>query len=176
LLGCEMSGEVVAVDGAQETSIVGVYAAGEPTGNTGMEAALVEGAIAGFAVAGQGGSAAVERLRVARARHRRFAERAAAAFRLRPELRERAESDTIVCRCEDVPRSAIRDDWDTRETKLATRAGMGSCQGRVCGPAIRHLRGGGAAADTVRVPVVPTPLGVLMELAATHDHPRGAAE
>ncbi len=171
LLGCELSGEAVVVDHEQQTSVPGLYAAGEPTGNTGMEAALIEGAIAGFAAAGQGAGARA--LWPSRARHRDFSRRASEAFRLRPELRARAEPDTIVCRCEDVTLASIAPGWSVREAKLATRAGMGSCQGRVCGPALRHLLG--TSADTVRVPVVPTPLGVLAGLTAQRDDSRGAS-
>jgi hypothetical protein len=132
----------------------------------------VEGALAGLAAVGQGGRGAAGQLRAERAKHRRFAERAAAAFRLRPELRERVEPGTIVCRCEDVPMSAIDAGWSAREAKLVTRAGMGSCQGRVCGPALEHLLGRGR--DTVRMPVAPTAVGVLAELSSSVDEPQGA--
>jgi len=171
LLGCAVTDGAVVVSAAQETSVSGVYAAGEPTGNTGAEAAVVEGTIAGLAAAGRSGEAS--RHSSERERHRRFAERAARAFRLREELRERVEPDTIVCRCEDVPCSVLRAGWGAREAKLATRAGMGSCQGRVCGPAMQYLFG--AAADTVRVPVTPTPLGVLADLSESVSHTQGAA-
>jgi thioredoxin reductase len=172
LLGCAVRDGCVVVDDEQQTSVPAVYAAGEPTGNTGMEAAVVEGALAGLAAAGQGGRGAAGQLRAERAKHRRFAERAAAAFRLRPELRERVEPGTIVCRCEDVPMSAIDAGWSARQAKLVTRAGMGSCQGRVCGPALEHLLGAGR--DTVRMPVVPTAVGVLAELSSPVDEPQGA--
>jgi hypothetical protein len=105
--------------------------------------------------------------------HRRFAARAAAAFRLRPELRERVEPDTIVCRCEDVPMSAIRHGWSGRQAKLATRAGMGSCQGRTCGAALEYLVG--MARDTVRTPLAPTSIGVLADLASHLDESQGAS-
>lgn len=174
LIGCEVRGGSVAVDGQQRTSLPSVFAAGEPTGNTGVEAALVEGAIAGLAVAGQQGSGAARRLQAERAGHRRFAGRTALAFQLRPELRSRVEPDTIVCRCEDIRFAPFAPDWSVRQAKLATRAGMGSCQGRVCGPALRHLLG--VEADTVRVPLVPTSLGVLAGLTASQDDSQGALE
>ncbi len=173
LIGCEVLDGRVVVDDFQQTSLPSIYAAGEPTGNTGMEAAVVEGTIAGLAAAGQGGSGAVGRLQAERARHRRFAERVAVAFQLRPELRDRVEPGTIVCRCEDVPMSAIRPEWGARQAKLATRAGMGSCQGRVCGPALQHLFG--MTSDTVRLPVVPTSIGVLADLTASLDESQGAS-
>lgn len=174
LIGCDVRDGRVEVDDGQRTGLPSVFAAGEPTGNTGVEAALVEGSIAGLAAAGQHGSGAVKRLVTERARHRRFAEEAAVAFRLRPELRERVEPDTIVCRCEDIPLAALEPNWSARQAKLATRAGMGACQGRVCGPALRHLFG--VEADTVRVPLVPTSLGVLAGLTALHDESQGAPE
>ncbi len=172
LLGCEVRDGEVVVGEDQQTTVPGIYAAGEPTGNTGMEAALVEGAIAGLAAAGQGGSGAVGQLQADRAKHRRFSERAAAAFRLRPELRDRVEPGTIVCRCEDVPRSAFHTEWSAREGKLFTRAGMGSCQGRICGPALQYLFG--TTRDTVRMPVVPTSIAVLADFAAPSDDLQGA--
>ncbi len=173
LIGCEVREGRVVVDDRQQTSVPSCYAAGEPTGNTGMEAALVEGRIAGLAAAGQGGSGAAGRLMVERAAHRRFALRAAMAFRLRKELRERVEPDTIVCRCEDVAMSAIRPGWGSRQAKLATRVGMGSCQGRTCGAALEYLVG--MTRDTVRVPATPVPIGVLADLASHLDESQGAS-
>jgi len=172
LLGCRVRDGRVAVDENQLTSVPSVYAAGEPTGNTGMEAAVVEGRIAGLVTAGKRGSREAGRLLAERDAHRRFADRATSAFRLRPELRARVEPGTIVCRCEDVPMSAIDAAWSARQAKLVTRAGMGSCQGRVCGPALDYLVGTGR--DTVRLPVVPTAVGALADLSSPRDEPQGA--
>lgn len=163
LMGCALEGEAVAVDQYQGTSVPGVYAAGEPTGNTGVDAALVEGTIAGLAAAGQALDA--ERYLARRTAHRRFSTTMARAFALRPELLERAEPDTILCRCEDVPLSAVAPGWSLREAKLATRVGMGACQGRVCGAALRRLRGVGP--DSRRPPILPVPVGVLADLAGS---------
>jgi len=171
LLGCAVTDGAVVVGASQETSVPGVYAAGAPTGNTGAEAALVEGTMAGLAAVGRVDEAS--RHSAERERHREFAARAGRAFRLREELRERVEPDTIVCRCEDIPCSVLRAGWGAREAKLATRVGMGSCQGRVCGPAMHYLFG--AASDSVRIPVTPTPLGVLAGLSESVSHTQGAA-
>jgi NADPH-dependent 2,4-dienoyl-CoA reductase/sulfur reductase-like enzyme len=170
LLGCAVVDGGVAVDRLQLTSVPNVYAAGEPTGNTGVDAALVEGAIAGLAAAGRGDEAGA--YIPARDRHRDFSLRTVSAFRLREELRRRVGPDTIVCRCEDVPYSALRPSWGARQAKLATRAGMGSCQARVCGPAMQYLFG--SAADSVRVPLLPTPLGVLADLSESGNDSQGA--
>ncbi len=54
---------------------------------------------------------------------------------------------------------AIAASGSAREAKLSTRAGMGPCQGRVCGPALEFLFGWDS--DTVRPPVKPAALGSL---------------
>ncbi len=161
LLGCELDGRVVRVDRFLRTSLPGVFAAGEATGNSGADAALVEGTIAGLAAAGAAASA--ERLLPVRDRHRAFARATAAAFAPREELLRLADESTIICRCEDVSLGALKAGWSAREAKLVTRAGMGPCQGRVCGPILEVLLG--AAPDTVRIPAFPTSVAVLADLA-----------
>jgi NADPH-dependent 2,4-dienoyl-CoA reductase/sulfur reductase-like enzyme len=170
LFGCEVSEHGVVVDRFQQTTVPQVYAAGEPTGNTGVDAALIEGTIAGLVAAGRGAEAG-QYLRE-RDRHAAFSIRVSSAFRLREELRGRVDPDTIVCRCEDVPRSALQASWGARQAKLTTRAGMGSCQARVCGPAMQFLFGAGP--DTVRLPLIPTPLGVLADLSESGNESQGA--
>ena len=162
LLGCELDGRAVRVDRYLRTSLPGVFAAGEATGNSGADAALVEGTIAGLSAAGA--AARAERLLPNRDRHRAFARALGLAFAPRPELLRLADDETIVCRCEDIPLGALRAGWSAREAKLATRVGMGPCQGRVCGPILEVLIG--TSPDTVRVPVFPTTVGVLADLAS----------
>jgi NADPH-dependent 2,4-dienoyl-CoA reductase/sulfur reductase-like enzyme len=158
LLGCETTADGVVVDARQRTSVEGVWAAGEPGGIGGVERALVTGAIAGLAAAGH---VAPERLLRRWERATAFAGRLAAAFALRDELTAVARPDTIVCRCEDVPLGRLAAASSAREAKLHTRAGMGACQGRVCGAALALLRG--LAPDAVRPPLVPVPVAVLAE-------------
>ena len=162
LAGCRTRGDAVEVDDAQATSVPGVFCAGEPTGIGGVGKALVEGRIAGLVAAGRRKEA--DRLVSARRRLDRYGRRIAAAFALRPELRALAAPDTIVCRCEDVPFSAFARDWSAREAKLATRAGMGPCQGRVCGPALRYLFAW--ESDSVRVPISPVSVETLATIGA----------
>jgi D-hydroxyproline dehydrogenase subunit alpha len=155
LLGCATERGVVAVDDEQRTSVRGVWCAGEPTGIGGVELALVEGEIAGLSAAdalSREGRALLAR----RARRRRLAESLSRAFALRAELRDAVTHETIVCRCEDVAFGAVRAEWSPRQAKLYTRAGMGPCQGRVCGPALSFLCGW--PGDTVRAPVAPVAL------------------
>jgi hypothetical protein len=94
-----------------------------------------------------------------RDRGRALARRMARAFRPRPELRRLPRPDTVVCRCEDARLAAIAACGAAREAKLAARAGMGPCQGRVCAPALEFLFGWDS--DTVRPPARPVPLGHL---------------
>jgi NADPH-dependent 2,4-dienoyl-CoA reductase/sulfur reductase-like enzyme len=165
-IGCQVRRGAVAVDERQQTSVAEVFCAGEPCGVAGVEVAIAEGEVAGLAAAGGFPESQDEarRLTARRTRGRRFAARLEAGFALRPELSALAEPDTTVCRCEDVSRERIGRCAGAREGKLATRAGMGPCQGRVCGPALEFLFGWDA--DTVRSPIKPVPLG---HLAAAED-------
>ena len=156
LLGCATSAGAVLVDAAQQTCVGGVFAAGEIVGIGGASQALATGAVAGLAAAGR---AVPERLAARRAAEAGFAARLVRAFALRPELRDLARPETLVCRCEDVPLGHLAAMASAREAKLHTRAGMGACQGRVCGPALAVLRG--FAPDTVRPPLVPVPAAIL---------------
>ena len=158
LLGCETAPDCVVLGEAQQTTVPGIFAAGELGGVAGVDHALVTGAIAGLAAAGQPIPATLAR---SRDREVAFGARLARAFALRGELRRLALRATTVCRCEDVGHGSLERFGSAREAKLATRAGMGPCQGRVCGPALGFLRGW--PEGTVRPPQFPTPLGVLAQ-------------
>lgn len=136
-LGCALDGTALAVNAWQATSRADHYAAGECTGFGGSELALVEGAIAGHAAVGN--IAAARQLRPRRARWQGFAKALNSAFSLDPQLKSLAQADTLVCRCEDVPYAALAGHVDWRTAKLASRCGMGACQGRVCGGAVQYL-------------------------------------
>jgi NADPH-dependent 2,4-dienoyl-CoA reductase/sulfur reductase-like enzyme len=151
LLGCKISGGYVQVDEFQETSIQGIFCAGEPTGIGGVELALVEGQMAGLAAGGR--RAEARKFFGERRKARRFARLLDLTFHLRPELRNLPAAETIVCRCEDVPYSRLQEHRSWRAAKLHTRCGMGPCQGRVCGPATQFLFQWNP--DSVRPPVFP---------------------
>jgi len=151
LLGCQVNSGFVQVDDFQQTTIAGVFCAGEPTGIGGVDLALVEGQIAGLAAAGC--RAEAQELFGARERARRFARILDRAFRLRPELKSLPSPETMVCRCEDVPYSRLQQHSSWRAAKLHTRCGMGPCQGRVCGPATQVLFQWNP--DSVRPPLFP---------------------
>jgi len=151
LVGCQICDGFVWVDEMQRTSVGGVFCAGEPTGIGGVEQALVEGQIAGFAAAGELSKA--RSLFGERVRAKSFARLLDRTFRLRSELKHVAAGETIICRCEDIPYSRLQAYTSWRTAKLQTRCGMGPCQGRVCGPATQFLFGW--SADSVRPPIFP---------------------
>jgi len=172
LLGCHVRNGLVQVDDFQQTSVPGVFCAGEPTGIGGLELALIEGQIAGFAAVRRSESA--RHLFGARKKMRRFARALGRTFSLRAELRSLPRPETIVCRCEDVTYSRLAQhgmmqhgtthhgSW--RSSKLQTRCGMGPCQGRVCGPATHFLFGW--SPDSVRPPIFPARFENLSAVAA----------
>ena len=159
LLGCALEDGVVKVDPTQQTSVTGIYCAGESCGIGGVDTALVQGQIAGYAASGQT-AAALEQSRQLR-KAKAFARNLNRTFHPRPELRALAQPDTIICRCEVVPLSRLRtcDGW--RSAKLHERCGMGPCQGRICGPAVQFILGW--EASSVRPPIFPTRLDTLIE-------------
>jgi D-hydroxyproline dehydrogenase subunit alpha len=157
-LGCEAGPDGVVVDPWQETTVSGVFCAGEPTGVAGVGAAVLEGRIAGLAATGR--RDASRALLRRRDRERRFARRLGEAFRLRDALRDTCTPDTLLCRCEDVEAGRVEEAVPARRAKLETRCGMGPCQGRVCGPAGAFLLGWDA--DSVRPPVIPARLDTLV--------------
>lgn len=151
LLGCPLHHGTVKVDEYQQTAVPGVYCAGEPTGVGGVDLALIQGQVAGFAAAESPEKA--RGLFRQRARWVEFRTRMDAAFALRDELRRLPADDTLICRCEDVPLGQIRQHHSWRSAKLHTRCGMGPCQGRVCGPIIEHALGW--PLESVRPPLFP---------------------
>ena len=151
LLTCVVENGCVKVDQYQQTSIANIYSAGETTGIGGLELSLVEGEIAGLAIAGKHEEA--RRLFPVREKQRKFAKLLNETFALRDELRQLPAAETIVCRCEDVTFARLFEHSSWRAAKLQTRCGMGPCQGRVCGGAVEFLFGW--RAESVRPPVLP---------------------
>jgi NADPH-dependent 2,4-dienoyl-CoA reductase/sulfur reductase-like enzyme len=157
LLGCRIENGCVAVDEFQRTSADDIFCAGEPTGIAGVESSLVEGTIACFAATGQTAKARAHFAE--RNKARRFGDALNSAFALRDELKTLANSETIVCRCEDVTYGSLTDYSSSREAKLQTRCGMGPCQGRICGAANEFLFGW--KPGTVRPPIFPVKMEYL---------------
>ncbi|MGA5898380.1 FAD-dependent oxidoreductase [Streptomyces venetus] len=167
-LGCRLDGHTVAVDSEQRTDVPGVWAAGEATGIGGAALALAEGHIAGCSAAarlhGAEPTPAPAALK-ARTGLRKTAAALESAYAPPAHWPEQVTDDTVVCRCEEVTAGAVRDALDlgagdARTVKLLTRAGMGWCQGRMCGTAVEGLAG--CPPTPSRRPFArPVPLGVL---------------
>jgi thioredoxin reductase len=171
----------VQVDAVGRTDVPGVLAAGEITGIGGADLALVQGAIAGTAAAAvAAGREPTPPHPAVAARRERMEAFADVLHRAHPVVdgwTTRLSDDTLACRCEEVPVGVVRaavtelGATDARTVKLLTRAGMGWCQGRICGTAVAAITAEAAGrafdpyADTLdgagRPVAVPVALGVL---------------
>ncbi|HEV2682653.1 MAG TPA: FAD-dependent oxidoreductase [Rhodanobacter sp.] len=174
MLGCALQLDgahpYVDVDSQQRTSVTGVYAAGELCGIGGRDSASIEGTIAGHAAAGAVVDASLLRQR----QHARsFAAALRQHFALDPRVRTLAEPNTLICRCEDVPLQALDDYTDARSAKLATRCGMGACQGRICGSALAEL--GRFPRSGQRPPLFPSRLSTLGDIDLSSCHHQGSS-
>lgn len=157
-----------------ETSVAGVFAAGEMTGIGGHRKALAEGTLAGSRAAARalGRTSGTRGRRRARAM-RRFASAARRSLSP-PPLASLTADETVVCRCENVTAAAIRgaaaDGATTVQgVRMRTRCGMGECQARMCGQLsgeiIEELLGlspGSAGRIPARTPARPVPLGEIV--------------
>lgn len=189
LAGCEhrwvreRGGWVPARSAEMETTVPGVYAAGDGAGIGGSMVAVLEGRIAGIAAARRLGALSPGEAAQRLAPHQKAL---APLMRLRAViddltcvrdgLAELITPDTIVCRCEEVTAREILEvidegAQDVAEVKRLTRAGMGPCQGRMCASAVATLlarrRGrspAAAGAPSVRPPVKPVPIEMLAML------------
>ncbi|WP_410650352.1 NAD(P)/FAD-dependent oxidoreductase [Amycolatopsis sp. cmx-4-54] len=143
--GCALDDGFVRVDATQRTTVDGVFAAGEITGIGGAVTAAAEGAVAGCVAAGGEPSPGLLR---ARDRALTFTERLATAHPIGAAWRSWLREDTIICRCEETTYGELRRAAEDtvcpgpHALKLGTRAGLGPCQGRVCGPTVSELCGG----------------------------------
>lgn len=160
ILGCDVEQGKVSVDMWQETSVKQIFCAGEPTGLGGVDRALVEGQIAGYAITGQQNRA--KALFGKRHKTHAFTSALAQGFALRHELKTLATPDTVVCRCEDVTAGQLASCDNLRSARLYTRCGMGACQGRNCSTAAKVLYGWENYSS--RPPVVPVRVGSLVDI------------
>jgi NADPH-dependent 2,4-dienoyl-CoA reductase/sulfur reductase-like enzyme len=191
LAGCrmryvnELGGWVPEVDKNLQTSVPGVWVAGDGRGVAGALVAQEEGTLTGLAAAQRLGALRAEAF--ARARQPvlrrlrklgRFRAALDALCHIRPGLSTLATPDTVVCRCEELTRAEVEPGLafggtDLRTLKVMTRLGMGPCQGRMCWPAaarwIAARTGKPVAAigpASVRPPITPLCLGDLAQAAA----------
>jgi NADPH-dependent 2,4-dienoyl-CoA reductase/sulfur reductase-like enzyme len=158
-----------------ETALPGIFVAGDGGGIVGAKASAIQGRLAALRATGAPDrEAAPPRRALAR-------ELAIRPFldRLYRPAREflRPGNGTIVCRCEEVSSGQIREHvrigcLGPNQAKAYSRAGMGPCQGRVCGLAVSEIiaeaRGvspGEVGYYRIRPPIKPVTLGELAALA-----------
>ncbi|WP_051415611.1 FAD/NAD(P)-binding oxidoreductase [Nocardiopsis sp. CNT312] len=188
LLGCDMgrdpaTGDPVPLLGAAgRSSVPWVHVVGEAAGVAGAPTALLRGRAAAFDIlAARGRTVGRRSRRAVTARLASLARFNGLTSRLYPdparltaELAAGLPGDTLVCRCEGVTADTLRSaaclpgGSDVPALKGSTRAGMGPCQSRECGPALDALRGRGTGAGAVpaRVPLRPVPLSTVLHLRA----------
>ncbi len=191
LCGCEhkydpyLGGWVPCHDENMETTLPGVFVAGDSAGIAGALVAMEEGRLAAIKASQQLGHITQEeahyrslpifkKLRGLR----RFESALNAIYSIRRGLFTRITDDTIICRCEEVTAGEIRQiivdgAISINEIKRLTRSGMGHCQGRMCEPIIAEMISietkrpvEDVAWSTPRPPIKPVPLGIL----AGEDH------
>jgi NADPH-dependent 2,4-dienoyl-CoA reductase/sulfur reductase-like enzyme len=133
-----------------ETSVAGIFIAGDGGAIGGAKAAASQGRLAALAIAhrlhkiNEG-----QLLSLARPWQQRLRKQTAARPLIdalyRPQAANRIPGDeTIVCRCEEVSAGAIRGYVDLgclgpNQTKAFGRCGMGPCQGRQCGLSVTEI-------------------------------------
>jgi thioredoxin reductase len=139
---------VPVLDEYGSTSVPGLAIAGDGAGIAGAQAAEARGALAAIAAvrALRPATKLAAEEKAARAGLRRFERGRAfldALFRPAAALR-RPHGETLVCRCEEVTAQAIADTValgcpGPNQMKAFLRAGMGPCQGRLCGLTVTEL-------------------------------------
>ncbi len=185
LVGCEfdndedLGGSVVRRDAWCRTGASGIYAAGDGTGVEGSAVAADEGRLAALAAANDAKVLTDEEtadrasgLLSALRRRRALSAAAERMYHVGEGIFELAKPDTTVCRCEGVKLSviakAIDQAPDVSAVKGLTRAGMGPCQGRMCGRHIAAMIADNRGVSisevepmTPRMPVRPTPISAI---------------
>jgi D-hydroxyproline dehydrogenase subunit alpha len=138
-------------DGDAATSQPGVFAVGDCGGIGGARVALSQGTLAGWAAArnlgknpSAEGRSRIAGARKALARDLAFQDALWRLFRAPSRIDGPLADAVLVCRCEEVTAGTLRRCIaggvdEIGSLKRLTRAGMGRCQGRYCGPQIARL-------------------------------------
>jgi NADPH-dependent 2,4-dienoyl-CoA reductase/sulfur reductase-like enzyme len=191
--GCELEydadrgGWVVRVDAGLNTSLPGIYAAGEITGIAGAKISQNQGCRAAYAIVKKlelgkvlRASAYLDTLTMLRKDEEHLAVLINRLSIPPAGLWDLVPDNTIICRCEDITFGQVRPllnsgVYDLSELKRSTRAGMGPCQGRTCGPILEALAQAASRGKEpppplpARAPVKPFRLSALLDLETTGD-------
>ena len=156
-----------------ETSVNGFFAAGETRGIGGVQVALLEGKLAGVIAGSQLGYTPEideNNLRKEQQQARKAVAALGTMFPFKSGLFKLAKDEVPVCRCEEVTAGEVRSAIAMGVTQLNqlkpwTRAGMGRCQGRICGGILNQMLAdetGMTQQDiqpfTARAPIKPLPM------------------
>lgn len=170
-----------------QSTVKGVYVAGDGAGIGGAMAACIRGELVGLGIALHGGkikpsTSASDAIPLRVQLHK--------LLRLRPMLDvlypPRVEisspsDDTIVCRCEELTAGDIRKACaigspGINQIKALTRAGMGPCQGRQCGYTVANIVASAKDQNVsevgfyrVRPPLKPLTLGELATMSSEEE-------
>lgn len=157
LAGCELEysqdkgGWVVWVKDDLETSIEHIYAAGEITGIGGALKSITEGNLSAMGIlhnlgkVGEGEYISrFRRLSKERSHHLSFGKWLNTLYKIPLGAIRWIPDETVICRCEGVRmgdiQKAIANGYDTPGAlKRLLRIGMGTCQGRICGPVLHDI-------------------------------------
>ncbi|VAX36650.1 Opine oxidase subunit A [hydrothermal vent metagenome] len=186
LAGCqvnfvnEQGGWIPTVDENLQSSVPGIWIAGDGGGVAGAFVAELEGQLVGLTIANSVGEISQSMFDQKRqpimrrlAKLRRFRAAMDRISNIRGGLSSLAEDETMVCRCEELKLDQINTSiaaggTDIRTLKVMTRLGMGACQGRMCWSAMcRHIANRTTRPVetigplSIRPPVKPVTLGTL---------------
>jgi NADPH-dependent 2,4-dienoyl-CoA reductase/sulfur reductase-like enzyme len=170
------------LDAWGNTSVEGVMVAGDSGGIGGARAAALSGRLAAMEAARALGRLTPEQRdaeagRTRLERDRQLAPRAFLDALFPPRPAAAIDDATLLCRCEEVSAGRVRQAvtlgcLGANQTKAFTRAGMGPCQGRVCGPSVHAVIAASRGVDPAgvdpfrtRFPTKPLTLGELAALA-----------
>lgn len=177
----ELGGWIPEVDANLQTSVDGVWVAGDGAGVAGSVVAEAEGTLVGLRILAELDQIKTpdlirteQRVRARLATLRRFRRALDQIYHVRAGLDDLATKETIVCRCEEltleeVEAAAHFGGTTQRSLKVMTRLGMGPCQGRMCWPAMARRiacqtgkRQDAVGPISVRPPAVPLTIGDLL--------------
>lgn len=130
------------LDEQGQTSVPGLYVAGDGAGIGGAKMAALQGRLVALSIAG-GDPSRIARLRASMAQDAAIRPLLETLYAPAPDILA-PNDDTIICRCEEVTAGTIRAMVDLgapgpNQVKSMLRTGMGPCQGRVCGLAVAGI-------------------------------------
>lgn len=137
---------VPVVDEWGQSTVPGIYIAGDSAGIGGALVAEIQGELVGIGVAnaqGAGDTQSGDEQRRRLRRHLAIRPFLDQQYRPKEEFRIPAD-DVLVCRCEEVTAGSIREQVrlgcvGPNQTKSFSRCGMGPCQGRQCGLTVTEV-------------------------------------